>query len=45
MVTDLEFRAKEKMIATWKQNILFFKERIELQPPRLSCGDSTMEEE
>jgi hypothetical protein len=41
MVTDLEFRAKaEKMIATWKQNILFFKERIELQAtPDFVTGD------
>jgi hypothetical protein len=41
MMTDLEFRTKaEKMIATWKQNIIFFKERIELQAtPNFVTGD------
>jgi hypothetical protein len=41
MVTDLEFRAKaERLVATWEQNIIFFKERIELQAtPNFVTGD------
>jgi hypothetical protein len=45
MVTDLEFRAIGENDSHLETEYSFLKERIELQPPRLSCGDSTMEEE